>query len=343
MIVRYGSIRAYMAPADDATAGTRLVLLGTNGGPLPTPGRWGTSQAVVVDGRVLVVDCGYGVTHQLRKARLLVGLRKVFVTHMHSDHNEDFFNLVLQSRSVLPQHVARLDAYGPGPAGGLAALPSHPEGEAAYPLVNEDDPTPGLAAMAEHQLRAHAYDINIRIRDAGLPSPGDLLAVHEIPVPPEVGASGPDNVAPPMSPRVVCQDDYVVVSAVLVDHAPVFPSFAFRFDTEAGSVVVSGDTAPSANLVTLARGADVLVHEVCDPACVAPAFSARLRRRHMTGAHTSLHDVGRVAGEAGVGRLVLSHFIPSGDVLPDDHWRAGAQANFDGEVIVGKELLELRV
>ncbi|MCC5348697.1 MBL fold metallo-hydrolase, partial [Staphylococcus aureus] len=65
-----------------------------------------------------------------------------------------------------------------------------------------------------------------------------------------------------MKPVVFYEDDRVKVSATLVQHAPVFPSFAFRFDTEDGSVVFSGDTGPSENLVRMARGADVLVHEV---------------------------------------------------------------------------------
>jgi len=51
-----------------------------------------------------------------------------------------------------------------------------------------------------------------------------------------------------MEPILVAENDRVRVSAVLVDHAPVFPSFAYRFDTDDGSIVLSGDTAPCANL-----------------------------------------------------------------------------------------------
>ena len=74
-------------------ASTRLVLLGTAGGPLPSPVRAGIAQAVVVGGRTYLVDCGSGVTRQLRRARLLSGLRRVFVTHLHSDHVCDYFHL----------------------------------------------------------------------------------------------------------------------------------------------------------------------------------------------------------------------------------------------------------
>jgi hypothetical protein len=77
-----------------------------------------------------------------------------------------------------------------------------------------------------------------------------------------------DDTCPAMDPFQIYRDDLVWVSAVLVDHYQVYPSFAFRFDTEDGSVVFSGDTGPDTkgNLQRLAQGADVLVHEVIDEA-----------------------------------------------------------------------------
>ncbi len=147
-----------------------------------------------------------------------------------------------------------------------------------------------------------------------------------------------------MEPIVVHEDDRVRVTAVLVRHAPVFPAFAYRFDTDMGSVVLSGDTAPCANLVTLARNADILVHEVFDEGAVDDAgdesWEAQRRDHHLRTAHTPLGAVGRIAAEAGVGRLVLTHFVPGDDTLPDEHWLKGV-ADFDGEVVVGRDLLEL--
>ncbi|MBR7560488.1 MBL fold metallo-hydrolase, partial [Mycobacterium tuberculosis] len=69
------------------------------------------------------------------------------------------------------------------------------------------------------------------------------------------------NTAPRMSPFTVVEDDRVKVTAVLVPHGPVFPAFAFRFDTDHGSITLSGDTRESDNLVNLAQGTDVLIHE----------------------------------------------------------------------------------
>lgn len=333
--------------AGGQTAKTRLVLLGTSGGPLPSPARAGIAQAVVVAGRAYLVDCGYGTTRQLRRARLLTSLAGVFLTHLHSDHDCDYFNLFLLGWPLL-QHLPPVDAYGPGGSGGLGSLPPDEPGMPAFPVVSEGDPTPGLIDITSHQFRAHAYDINARIRDSGRCDLRDLVVPHEIAVPTALGARGPDRVAPAMDPVLVMENDDVRVSAILVHHPPVYPAFAYRFDTADGSIVVSGDTTPSANLIALARGADILVHEVYTDDTAAgrdddpPTRESTRRQRHLVASHTPLSKVGAVAAEAGVTRLVLTHFIPGDDVLPDEHWEGGV-TDFEGEVIAGRDLAELTV
>ena len=323
---------------------TRLVLLGTAGGPLPSPVRSGISSAVIVGGRVHLIDCGSGVTRQLRRAQLLRGLHQVYLTHLHSDHDCDYFNLFLLAWPIIqwnpPVHV-----HGPGSAGGLAGMPADQPGESPFPVVSPGSPTPGLVESTELQFAAHAYDLNIRIRDSGRLDLRDLVVPHEIPLP--AGARGPDQVAPHMDPLVISEDDDVRVSAVLVHHAPVFPAFAFRFDTDRGSVVISGDTAPCANLVTLATGADILVHEVFDDT-LEPQWSEgdtrrtreQVQRQHLVNSHTPISVIAKVAAEAGVARLVLTHFVPREDTLPDEHWLQRIGPEFDGEVVVGRDLAE---
>lgn len=328
---------------------TRLVLLGTAGGPLPSPVRSGISQAVVVGDRVYVVDCGSGVTRQLRRARLLAGVHQVFLTHLHSDHDCDYFNLFLLGWPIL-QWNPPVHAYGPGPAGALPATPTDRPTDVEVAVVNPANPTPGLVDLTQHQVQAHAYDINIRMRDAGRRDLTGLVVPHEIPIPP---GAGPTLVAPPMEPILVSEDDRVRVTATLVQHAPVFPAFAYRFDTDEGSVVLSGDTAPSPNLVTLARGADLLVHEVFADHTRSRSewdatedeseiWEAKQREHHLVTSHTPLSAVGKVAAEADVRRLVLTHFIPGDDELPDEDWTAGVGTAFSGEVVVGRDLLQLR-
>jgi len=144
----------------------------------------------------------------------------------------------------------------------------------------------------------------------------------------------------------VMSDDHVKVTATLVDHPPVVPAFAYRFDAADRSVVISGDTAPSDNLVKLAQGADVLVHSVVYPPAV-DRFVARVPnlkalRTSILAHQTSAEDAGRVAQAAGIKTLVLSHFVPPDDPeVTDQMWIDAARVHYRGSVIVGKDLLEI--
>ena len=116
----------------------------------------------------------------------------------------------------------RVDVFGPGPAGGLP--PTY--GGGSSPTVNPADPTPGLADLTERAMAAYAYSRNVFMRDSGAKDPRDLLHVTDIAIP-DVGASYvPGHTAPVMQPFPVMEDDRVRVSAILVPHGPVFPSYA---------------------------------------------------------------------------------------------------------------------
>jgi len=225
-------------------SGSRLVLLGTGGGPMPKATRSAPAYAVVVDGMTYIVDCGNGVARQMAKAGLgFRTLRAVFVTHHHSDHNADYGNLFLLLWTGGLD--APVDAFGPPP----------------------------LLRMTEQFLALNAYDIATRIADEGRPPLAPLIRAHHI------DAAGE-----------AYRDDLVRVRCALVKHPPVVPAFAFRFDTPDRSIVFSGDTAPCENLVELARGADVLVHEVLyepalDAICGKLANATRLRQ------HLQIHGL----------------------------------------------------
>jgi ribonuclease BN (tRNA processing enzyme) len=177
-------------------------------------------------------------------------------------------------------------------------------------------------------LEMNEYDIEIRRKDEGRPPIAPLIQVHEL-----TGA-GP-----------VMRDDLVRVTAALNEHPPVVPSFAYRFDTADRSIVISGDTNVSENLIRLAAGADVLVHEVMYvpgiEELVKRSPDATRLREHLTASHTSTEDVGRVAAAAGVKTLVLSHFVPGHADLPDETWAAGARRHFKGRIVVGADLMEI--
>src|SRR6187549_3243046 len=141
-------------------------------------------------------------------------------------------------------------------------------------------------------------------------------------------------------------DDNVTVTSTLVDHPPVVPAFAYRFDTRDRSIVISGDTARSDNLVKLARGADVLVHTAVYPPAldrlVARVPNAASLKQSILAGQTSAEDAGRVAQAAGVKTLVLSHLVPADDPeVTDQMWIDAARTHFRGTVIVGKDLMEI--
>ena len=188
---------------------------------------------------------------------------------------------------------------------------------------------PPLEKMTKLFFEMNAYDIDTRISNEGRVPIVPLVHVHEIH---DGGA--------------VMSDDNVKVTATLVDHPPIVPAFGYRFDARDRSIVISGDTAPSDNLVRLARGADVLVHSVMYPAAidrlVGRVPNATKLKESILAHQTSAEEAGRIAQAAGVKTLVLSHFVPADDPqITEQMWIDAAQSRFHGKVIMGRDLLEI--
>ncbi|MEV5727588.1 MBL fold metallo-hydrolase [Streptomyces pharetrae] len=329
-------------PAAAGGSRTELVLLGTSGGPVPMSGRAGISSALVVDGRVYLVDCGPGTFGRYAEAALAAEqLEAVFLTHLHSDHLADLYPLLWLRFGGFQALGGPVQVYGPGSAGELPKV--WPAGR-AVDTVSPASPAPGTAELLRRHIEGTAYDINVRMRSEGWPDIRELIVPHDIRFRMPRGA-GPDRLmAPPMKPFEVMRDERVRVTAVLVEHPPVFPSFAFRFDTADGSVVFSGDTAPCGNVERLACGADVLVHEVMDLATLKLGGLRPAQLRHMEISHTDAGRLGPLAERAGAGTLVLSHLVPgSVGLVPDSAWHAKAQQGYSGRVVVGRDLVRLPV
>jgi ribonuclease BN (tRNA processing enzyme) len=280
---------------------TRIVLLGTKGGPrVGEAGRSNPATLLVINDVPYLVDCGYGVTKQLITAGVALDrLRYIFITHHHSDHNLEFGPLIYNTWITgLP---AQIDAYGP----------------------------PGLTKMAEQFFDYQKFDIDVRIVDEGRTDPRKLVTTHEI-----------------SKPGVVLTNNDVKVSMCVVRHPPIKDSYAYRFDAKDRSVVISGDTAYAPELAEFAKGADVLVHEVM----YLPGIEALLKRlpnatrlrEHLMAAHTLPEDVGKIAAQAGVKTLVLTHFVPGDDAsITDEQWSADVRKHFKGQIVVGKDLMEI--
>jgi ribonuclease BN (tRNA processing enzyme) len=279
---------------------TKLILLGTGGGPRPRKVSSGSAQVVVSNSVAYVIDCGDGVARQLVFAGVpLPSLRHIFLTHQHSDHTADYGNLIQLAWTAGLK--SRVDAWGPPP----------------------------LARMTQLFFEMNASDIDLRVANEGRPPLAPLVRVHEL-----------------REGGTVMSDENVRVTAALVDHPPVVPAFAYRFDARDRSVVISGDTAPSQNLAKLAAGADLLVHSVMYPPAidrlVARVPNAATLKASILAHQTSAADAGRVAQQAGVKTLVLSHFVPPDDpAVTATMWREAASRHFRGTIIVGRDLLEI--
>jgi ribonuclease BN (tRNA processing enzyme) len=188
---------------------------------------------------------------------------------------------------------------------------------------------PPLDRMTRLFFEMNQADIAARAADEGRVPQASLVHVHE------VGTAG-----------VVLRDSNVTVTSAIVHHPPMSPAFAYRFDGLDRSIVISGDTTRSEALVTLARGADILVHEALFPAgidrLVAGVGNASDLKRSIMSHHTSAEDAGRVAQAAGVKTLVLSHLVPAEDpAIAEDMWIEAAGRHFRGRVVVGRDLMEL--
>ncbi|RKT87140.1 Ribonuclease BN, tRNA processing enzyme [Saccharopolyspora antimicrobica] len=288
----------------------RVVLLGTAAGPYPAPGRQGAATAVVVGDRVYLVDAGYGALRKYAQAGLaLRDLGGVFVTHLHSDHVADLFNLLLlgwgpANRGV--DHQVRIVGPGPDPR----------------------DSSAGTAGLVEHGLSAFGQDIGVRTRTSPRTHLAKLVQAEDVSV--------------ESTPTPVYEDDRIRVLAAAVPHPPLHLALGFRIETEHGAVAFSGDTARSRVVAELAASADILVHEVMDPTYYRDLGYSPELLDFLAASHTSPQEVGQVAAEAGVECVALSHIGPPDPrAVTDDDWERPVRAGFRGRIVVGHDLTRI--
>jgi ribonuclease BN (tRNA processing enzyme) len=307
------------ASAQMPPAGARLILLGTQGGPNYTAARGEQANVVVADGQPYLVDCGYGTLAALKKAGINHRqIARIFLTHLHDDHTADLAALL--NRQWTDGRVDPVTVAGPfGTRRMVEAAIAFGEANAAIRLVDE----------------------------ARSVKPADMFRAQDI------EATG--------APREVYRDDRVTVRSVENTHYPEeskqkmpYRSVAYRIDARGRSFVFSGDTGYTAGLVALAKGAEILVCEAIDVAAMRKAFDSMVARgmyadnpegvwRHIVATHTPLEEAGRMAAEAGVRTLVLTHLVPGAldPQLTDETYLASARKRFDGRIIVGQDQLTL--
>jgi ribonuclease BN (tRNA processing enzyme) len=316
-----GGITAATLPAQKGPKpGTWLVLLGTRAGPGIDLTRGQTGSAVVVDGQPYLVDCGYGTLRQLVASKVeYLKVNTVFFTHLHDDHTGDV--PALFSFQWTNGKSTATDAYGPyGTTKLIAAC-------VGFIHANVEIRTADEGRTVDVDKQFHGHDVS------ATDAPVQMFA-----------------------------DDRIKVTAIENAHYPLrskaamsHRSLALRADTKDRSIVFAGDTAYSANVVKIARGADMFVCEVADAGVLAQmeerskaaaaAGNPNNIYRHVAETHSSAADVGRMAAEAGVKMVVLNHQLPgptSGDLAyPVTRFIQGVREHYSGEVVVGQDLMVL--
>jgi ribonuclease BN (tRNA processing enzyme) len=311
---------------------TELVLLGTAGAPMPVPGRMGISSALIVDGRVFVVDCGRGSPSAFAGAGLdFTRLEAVFLTHLHADHIGDLPGMLLYPWGVRAGDngpLAPIRVYGPSRPGAL------PAGDAVFhrqTTICPELPAPGTADLVAHILAGYAYHLNVMPLDSHMPDAGALVRAIDIAAP----AWTEDRTQVPV---VVVDDESVRVTSVAVTHGRAVPALAYRFDTPDGSVVFSGDTSVNEDLIALAEGADILVHQVADLSYLRRHGMDDAELARMAALHTDVTQVGGVAERARVRELILSHYLPAEpDAITGEEWAHRAGSGFSGRTTAGHD------
>ncbi len=271
-----------------------IVFLGT-GCPVVSTERYGPAQLILGAEAKVLVDCGSGVTQRLLAAGTPGrALDALLLTHLHSDHLVDLYQLIVSS-----WHQGRdrpLPIYGP----------------------------PGTRRYVEGLMALWEPELSQRIAHEKRPSTEALkIAVTEIAADEVFGIAG------------------LQVRVVPVDHQPVRHAFGFVFEEGGEKLVLSGDTRRCAALIEAARGAELLVHEVFvhrEMPVVAGVRSAETVA-NVASYHTLSDDVGKIAAEAGVKALALTHFVPP--ACDRAALLAEVAADFNGPLILAEDLLRI--
>lgn len=288
----------------DPDAGISVILLGT-GIPIPNPQRGTACTAVIAGDRVFLVDTGRNCVVTLDQAGIF-DLDAIFYTHYHSDH---FIGL---GEILLNFGVAGIDR--------------------SIPVLGP----PGAVEVVEGIVATYRLDLEYRITHHG-------EKFSEAVMNPTVTEH---------EPGVVLDEDGLTVTMFPVCHEPIEPAVGYRFEYRDRIVVISGDTRVCPDYAAGAEGADLLVSEAENAAMFNPALAlaraaGNTRQLEMIQEGMEYHAetlaLARMAQEAGVKKLALTHLFPS--IAPSDAAEAafiqGMSDYFDGPIIVGRDGMEV--
>lgn len=277
-----------------APPGTQVVMLGS-GTPVPDPERSGPAVAVVVNGRAYLIDCGPGVVRQAAKAA-----KKDGIPGLVSAKLDIVFITHLHSDHTVGYPDLIFSPWVLDRPVALEAYGPH-----------------GLKNMTAHIEQAWVEDIHVRregLEQAN--AAGYKVNVHEI------------------SPGVIYRDENVKVTAFLVKHGSWKEAYGYKFETKDRKIVISGDTAPTDEVVKACDGCDLLLHEVYNPngkQMQTPHWHEYFKRFH-----TSPAELGDIARRARPKLLVTYHEVLLG--LPEADLAGQIKSNYSGRWVSAEDM-----
>ena len=294
----------------------RLVTLGTTAGPLPRRDRAQSSNLLMVDDTLYLIDAGDNVARRLVQAGAdFTRVGRVFITHVHNDHTAGVPNLI----AVAWQYNRRepIEFYGP----------------------------PGTEEMVRAALQFNRVDAEVRLSETHTTSMDELASARNV----SAGRVYADR-----NLTVTAVENTHFQFEPGSPAFGKYTSFAYRFQIANTAIVFTGDTGPSDAVADLAKGADMLVSEalavdeIRERLLKAGQWQKMSEKEragwemHMNQEHLTPEEVGKLAARAGVKLLVMTHLSASG-VDNDDYQRFVTRAAkfFPGRIVVAKDLMEL--
>ena len=294
--------------------GTRLITLGTSAGPPPRAHRAQSSNLLIVNDVLYVVDAGDGVARRLAKAGINVReIGTVFITHHHDDHTAGLGTLLAVAWDQ--NRTKPINVYGP----------------------------PRTVELVKAAVLYFTISAEIRIADGGHTIPiAQVFFGHDI---------GTGVVYQDANVKVTAVENSHFAfheGPASGKHK----SYSYRFETPDRVIVFTGDTGPSDAVTELAKGADLLVTETssCEDRkqamindgrwqAMTAVEQAGIMRQAMQG-HVTPDVIGKMARRANVKTVVLTHLtqrVGSDDYTP---WAEEVKKHFSGDVLVAKDLME---